>query len=574
MDYEYEREQDVISVNSSIESEDEAESLGSSGSLFSFEDVNKTGEEPQEDHSEDDSVQDEPSIDEDYDYESDDEVETENNSGVVNNRESDTNSSVEDEEASVLDSESEEESETQSEIERCDAENGLSEEEDSEEESDVLECDETNVYGDIVDTVKNPSFSLILQLSVRKKASTAHVTGLNGRNTVYELSKAIDRTKLKGILAQKKKGYTWFLRSGIKLKRSGLAEDFDPDPDTTSDDDEKMEFVPPTTRGTKDNRENSKTDKRSKKAVTGIKKNGSSQIKKGKPKKGEKKKSSGDSEDVDDEEGDEDEDSLFGDPKMKANLAKQVKEKAQPLVPVYVSPPFLNVADCSSKWVVIWGRPGNTFYAKAPHQKSVLGIVHERKMIGNVNKPADWINSVADLKIRSSEHGVESKWYKTSKGNTSELIYLVLTIPEKKKNEFHDILNDIIENYFMKAFKGRKSNPAGELALEYAKSLVDPNRPEKGLYNWLVNAKGKKDPVVAAKVMTQELDAHFKGGPAYNYDVSLDKFMVDWDIKQFLIDQVGINSWDDLDEESKVACYRDYPKRSLPEWDLMLEEAY
>ena len=74
--------------------------------------------------------------------------------------------------------------------------------------------------------------------------------------------------------------------------------------------------------------------------------------------------------------------------------------------------------------------------------------------------------------------------------------------------------------------------------------------------------------------MTQELDAHFKGGPAYNYDVSLDKFMVDWDIKQFLVDQVGINSWDDLDEESKVACYRDYPKRSLPEWDLMLEEAY
>ena len=87
---------------------------------------------------------------------------------------------------------------------------------------------------------------------------------------------------MKGILTQKKKGYTWFLRSGIKLKRSSLAEDFDPDPDTTSEDVENMEFVPPITRGTKDNRKTSKRDKRSGNTVTGIKKNGSSQIKKGK----------------------------------------------------------------------------------------------------------------------------------------------------------------------------------------------------------------------------------------------------------------------------------------------------
>ena len=56
--------------------------------------------------------------------------------------------------------------------------------------------------------------------------------------------------------------------------------------------------------------------------------------------------------------------------------------------------------------------------------------------------------------------------------------------------------------------------------------------------------------------MTKELDALFKGGSTYHYDVSLDKTMVDWDIKQFLQDYVGINSWDDLDDYARAGCYK------------------
>ena len=152
--------------------------------------------------------------------------------------------------------------------------------------------------------------------------------------------------------------------------------------------------------------------------------------------------------------------------------------------------------------------------------------------------------------------------------------FFVVAVPEDEGDTFHDVLKDIIEHYFMKVFKTRKQNPPGDAALSFAESMSDPNRPGTGLYNWLVTAKGKKDPEAAARVMTKEIDDHFKGGPAYHYDISLDKFMVDFNIKEFLNNHVGINSWDDLDEDGRKACFREYPKRNLPDWDLMLQEAY
>jgi hypothetical protein len=50
-------------------------------------------------------------------------------------------------------------------------------------------------------------------------------------------------------------------------------------------------------------------------------------------------------------------------------------------------------------------------------------------------------------------------------------------IPEDEGDTFHDVLKDIIEHYFMKAFKTRKQNPPGEAALAFAQTFCDPSRP-------------------------------------------------------------------------------------------------
>ena len=74
--------------------------------------------------------------------------------------------------------------------------------------------------------------------------------------------------------------------------------------------------------------------------------------------------------------------------------------------------------------------------------------------------------------------------------------------------------------------------------------------------------------------MTAELDAHFKGGPAYQHKVALDKFIVDWDIKEFLQNHLGCNSWEDLDKSSKKACFKYHPNRKCPKWHEISRESY
>ena len=50
--------------------------------------------------------------------------------------------------------------------------------------------------------------------------------------------------------------------------------------------------------------------------------------------------------------------------------------------------------------------------------------------------------------------------------------------------------------------------------------------------------------------------------------------MVDFDIKEFPSNHIDFQAWDELNEESKRACYRDYPSQILPEWDGIAEESW
>ena len=65
---------------------------------------------------------------------------------------------------------------------------------------------------------------------------------------------------------------------------------------------------------------------------------------------------------------------------------------------------------------------------------------------------------------------------KTKKGNTTEIIFFVVTTPEDEGDTFHDVLKDIIEYYCIKVFKTGKQNPPGEVALAFAECMRDPNR--------------------------------------------------------------------------------------------------
>ena len=57
--------------------------------------------------------------------------------------------------------------------------------------------------------------------------------------------------------------------------------------------------------------------------------------------------------------------------------------------------------------------------------------------------------------------------------------------------------------------------------------------------------------------MTEEMEKYYRDGYTFQFDVPLNPFMVDWDIKQFLLNYIGVISWDDLSKGDKRKCYRD-----------------
>ena len=74
--------------------------------------------------------------------------------------------------------------------------------------------------------------------------------------------------------------------------------------------------------------------------------------------------------------------------------------------------------------------------------------------------------------------------------------------------------------------------------------------------------------------MTKEMDDQFASEISFKYDCHLDEFFIDFDIKEILVEHIGANSWDDVDEDTRKLCYRDYPRKPLPNWDTIVNESY
>ena len=96
---------------------------------------------------------------------------------------------------------------------------------------------------------------------------------------------------------------------------------------------------------------------------------------------------------------------------------------------------------------------------------------------------------------------------------------------------------------------------------------------DSGLGGWALKRAGGGI-AKAANMITDDMNDYYGGGYALQYDVSLNRYMVDYDIKQFLTAYAGVTSWDDLTEDNKKKYFKDYPKKSLPDWDTIEREGY
>ena len=272
-----------------------------------------------------------------------------------------------------------------------------------------------------------------------------------------------------------------------------------------------------------------------------------------------------------DDDDDDDDDSLFGDPGICEEMNQRKMEQDMKPVDLHVSKHMYHTVDGTVSVLVVFGAPGPTFYAKDDHQKYVCSLMH-KKMHPGAEIP-NWLSTIIGMKIRKEQHGLESKYKRVGKNNnTMEVITFVLTVTKEKEDTIPKTLKHIAEHFFVRSFKKRNKNSAGLLALNHV-NLLPVNEGKSGLIGFCLS-KGGGNWENTAAVMTEELDKHWKDGINYIWDCTLDKFMTDFDMKEFVKDYLGVQSWGDLNEEMRKCCFRNYPRRELPNWNMIMREAW
>ena len=101
-------------------------------------------------------------------------------------------------------------------------------------------------------------------------------------------------------------------------------------------------------------------------------------------------------------------------------------------------------------------------------------------------------------------------------------------------------------------------------------------KSHKNFSNFLVKSKGSGNNVFAEECITEELINAFYTTPIqYNWNVSLDKFMMNSDFKLFLMG-IGHASFDDLNEKELRACfeYAGMLGYKVPVWAEVQKQAY
>lgn len=254
-------------------------------------------------------------------------------------------------------------------------------------------------------------------------------------------------------------------------------------------------------------------------------------------------------------------------------LREKNKESVKNAVSVHVSQ--IMTSDCGTKQVVaaMLGHLGPVWYMQSQYLDNTLKVILDKLQFFDPKKGGGSNGSIKVMPVclRKHEYGDESLFRRTGgKKNPIERMMIVLQM-DQGKTDVMSLLRRAVEALFS-TLHARKTNSSGEMLLEH----IYENKPN--LHSVLLTNHGgpdKNDKTLAAKAMTKHMDSVFNHDPDYHYDTKLDKFLVDHDIKQIMINQFGASSWDDLTENVKKACYKNYPgKKYLPDWDSIVPESY
>lgn len=256
-----------------------------------------------------------------------------------------------------------------------------------------------------------------------------------------------------------------------------------------------------------------------------------------------------------------------------SSFNKMLQQNSHGSVEVIVSHPFIDRKQNIVHWKVVLGIMGPVWYLKYDFLRDIITVLRKRK--GEPLPKA--IESLHEISVRKEEYGEESVYRrrkptpKNMKGGTLSRIAFNIELPLVSQSLFNSHLNESLELIFG-VMKQRKKNNAGELILQWA-----GNESGQGLYGYLLTQKGgpMKSTEEAARTMNEEIQHVFSNGYTVSWHNPLDRLLVDFDIKEFLANEVGYNSWKDLPNSEKGHVFKnDKSKKKLPDWDAIRKEPF
>lgn len=244
---------------------------------------------------------------------------------------------------------------------------------------------------------------------------------------------------------------------------------------------------------------------------------------------------------------------------------------------VFVSHILTNESADKAYHLVMFGDTYPVWYIKA--DVVMKWFKHKCKIVEK-RETEPWMETLHEINIRRKEHGIDTLYKRRAgtkenpKGALHGRIMYVVPIPLSEISKAHEYVNHTL-NELKAFFSLRRKNGAGAFLFRWAQDHT-PNMIEKGFRSTNGNTKKGKTDVQIVRTLNKEFHEVFNRPMNLRFHTHLDKYLVDNDIKTFLIDFFDANSWDDVPEEVKKSIYKDYPnkRRTLPVWNEIEQESY
>lgn len=163
-----------------------------------------------------------------------------------------------------------------------------------------------------------------------------------------------------------------------------------------------------------------------------------------------------------------------------------------------------------------------------------------------------WIDSFTDFSICTVEHRID-KYEKSRTGKTFEMILLPVTLYDYVlevtiEDQVHFVFKDILRWVFCK-YKGG--------GISRVKMLLDffETKQRDNFLSYLMKSKGNGNQVFLEECISEESNKPFFTTPnQYNRNVPLDRFMMNADLKLFLMG-LCYTTFDELNTKEVRSCF-------------------